>query len=407
MKPKSLHSEAPHGKTVPIKIHGEPQMAFVPGALSSLPAPDWGQLMPELGRANRAVGALRRLHDLLPDPDRFLAGCVRREALYSSQVEGTQSSLDELLLAEDEESKPGKNGIGSRADDRAETSNYVKALNLGIAHLRAQADNSLPLSLRLLRRLHEVLLQSGRGAQKGPGEFRRIQNWIGDDYMHIPPPPNEVENCMTELENFIVVLNNVHNTDNTAEIDPLIRAGMAHAQFETIHPFLDGNGRVGRLLIVLMLINEGVLDDPWLYFSLPIKKSRPLYYQRLQSTRTSGDWTGWLLYFLRMMTEAAEDAEKTAREVDALFRRDAAKITEAVGLQSPAPLAVHKALQALPISSIRRLQENTGFSAPAIKTALDRLIAIGIARPFDGRTWGRRFVYHAYMEILRRDSEPL
>ena len=392
----------PHGKQMPVTVRGKPCMAFVPGPLSSLPAPDWARLSLKLGQANRAVGALRGIRNLLPNPDPFLSGCVFREALYSSQVEGTQSSMDDLLLAEEDGREPAADGGSSLRDDRTETSNYVKALNHGIAHLRDELDGSLPLSLRLLRNLHGMLLESGRGAQKSPGEFRRIQNWVGSgsgDLSYIPPPPSAVEDCMTELESFIVAPD--------LEMDPLIRAGLAHAQFETIHPFLDGNGRIGRLLIVLMLINEQVLSDPWLYVSLPIKKTRQSYYEHLQSTHTCGDWTGWLLYFLQVITEAARDAEATAREAEALFHRDEQRIIGKVGVRSPATLAVHRALQLLPISSIRRLQETTGFSQPAIKTALDRLIEIGIVRPFDDRAWRQRFVYHDYMEILRRDGEPL
>lgn len=389
----------PHGETVPAMVNGERRMAFVPGPLSSLPAPDWRRLAPALGRASWAVGALRGIRNLLPNADYFLEGCVRREALYSSQVEGTQSSLDELLLDED-----GKNKSVDDArppdDDRVETSNYVAALNRGLAHLRGEAGGGLPLSLRLLRELHAMLLKSGRGAQKSPGEFRRSQNWIGD-YVHIPPPPPQAKQCMEELERFVAA------PDAGGAADPLIRAGMAHAQFETIHPFLDGNGRMGRLLVVLMLINEGAMDAPWLYVSLPIKKSRQNYYDRLQATRGSGDWTDWLLYFLRVVAEAAGDAEKTAREADNLFRDHHRRIAAAVGIQSPAPAKVHEALQRFPISSIRRLQEATGFSQPAVTSALEHLGKIGVVRPFDDRRWSKRFVYHEYMEILRRDGEPL
>ena len=205
---------------------------------------------------------------------------------------------------------------------------------------------------------------------------------------------------MAELETFIVQPDGALN-------DPLIRAGMAHAQFETIHPFLDGNGRIGRLLIVLMLINEGALDDPWLYVSLPIKKSRQEYHERLQSTRATGDWTAWLLYFLRVVAEAAGDAEKTAREANALFLRDREKIKNEIGAQSPAPTAVHQALQRFPIASMLQLAKQSGFSQPAVKSALDRLIQTGVVRPYDDRLWRKRFVYHEYMEILRRDGEPL
>lgn len=371
---------------------GERRMAYVPKPLSSLPPPDWGALVPVLGRANRAVGELKNIR--IPGSNYFLEGCVLREALYSSQVEGTQSSLDDLLLDKDGEQKSDDGKLPD--DDRVETSNYVAALQSGLDHLRGGVPDSLPLSLRLLRGLHAILLQSGRGMAKSPGEFRTGQNRVGG---HIPPPSDRVGECMGQLEKFIA------EPDGT--LDPLIRAGMAHAQFETIHPFWDGNGRMGRLLIVLMLVNEGALDAPLLYVSLPIKKSRQNYYDQLQSTRESGDWTGWLLYFLRVVAEAAENARETASEADALFRRDEESIAEKFGVQSPAVVAVHKALRLFPISSIPRLERETQFSQPAIKSALDRLGELKIVRPFDGRKWRKRFVYHAYMEILRRDGEPL
>ena len=383
-----------HGENVPAVVNGERRMAFVPGPLSSLPALDWERLAPALAAAGLAVGALRGIDKQIPNIARYLDGCVWREALFSSQIEGTQSSLDDLLLSEEREH--GKDGGSKPSDDDTETSNYVKALKRGLKHLRGELPGSLPLSLRLLCDLHRILLQSGRGAEMGPGEFRRSQNRVGE---HVPPPPNRVPECMGELENFIA-------NPGAGDV-PLIRAGLAHVQFETIHPFRDGNGRVGRLLIVLMLINEGVLNEPWLYVSLPIKKSRGEYYDRLDAVRKEGDWTGWLLYFLRVAAEAATAAEETAREVSGLFQRDAEMILDKAGARSPAPREVHQALQRFPISSIRRLEEKTGFSKPAVKSALDRLGELGIVRPFDGRRWGKRFVYHEYMEILRRDGEPL
>ena len=373
-------------------------MAFAPEPLSSLPAPDWGRLVPALGNASRAVGALRSIRNLLPNSDYFLEGCVKREALYSSQVEGTQSSLDDLLLDEDGQRKSADGG-NSPDDDRAETSNYVTALKSGLDHLRGGAPDSLPLSLRLLRNLHQTLLQSGRGSHKSPGEFRSGQNWIGN-YIHIPPPPHQAAQCMAELETFIVRPDGALN-------DPLIRAGMAHAQFETIHPFLDGNGRIGRLLIVLMLINEGALDDPWLYVSLPIKKSRQEYHERLQSTRATGDWTAWLLYFLRVVAEAAGDAEKTAREANALFLRDREKSKMKSARKAPRRPRSTRRCSAFPSPPCFSWQNSPGFPQPAVKSALDRLIQTGVVRPYDDRLWRKRFAYHEYMEILRRDGEPL
>ena len=386
-----------HGETVPVLINGERRLAFVPGPLSSLPhldSLDWGRLAPALAAASRAVGALQGVHNLLPSVSHFLDGCVWREALFSSQIEGTQSSLDDLLLSEE---RKGKGSGGPEpSDDAAETSNHVEALRRGLSHLRGEFPGALPMSLRLLLELHRILLRSGRGAGMAPGEFRRNQNWVGE---HVPPPPNRVPECMGALENFIAA--------PAPGMVPLVRAGLAHVQFETIHPFRDGNGRMGRLLIALMLINEGELDEPWLYVSLPIKQTRREYYDRLHAVRAEGDWTGWLLYFLRVVAAAAEDAARTAREAADLFRRDAGKIEGSVGVRSPAPFAVHEAMQRFPISLVSRLEKETGFSYPAVKNALNRLGELGIVRPFDGRSWGKRFVYHEYMEILRRDGEPL
>ena len=387
----------PHGEHSPTIVNGKKRQAFVPGPLSELPPLNLAALASQLGETNRAIGGLRGIGNFLPNTDHFLDGCVRREAVYSSQIEGTQSSLEDLLLDEG----GGSDGQRDRRppklnDDRAETSNYVKALNHGLKRLRAPEPEGLPLSLRLLRELHAILLQSGRGAEMGPGEFRQNQNWVGN---HIPPPPNRVAECMGELEKFVAA--------PTESMDPLIRAGLAHAQFETIHPFRDGNGRIGRLLVILMLVNEGALDEPWLYLSLPVKQTRGEYYARLDSTRASGDWTDWLLYFLRVIAEAAAAADQTARDAADLFRRDAKKMATRLGIQRPSLKAVHQVLQRFPISSITRLTRESNFSYPAVKTALDHLLDLGIVHLLDERKWGRRFVYREYMDLLQRDDAPL
>ena len=388
------------GNYVPsVTIHG-PCRAYVPHPLPPRASLDRARLEAALGRANRGLGALRGIRNLLSNPSHLLRGHVRREAVLSSQIEGTRSSLDDLMARD---SQPAPPASRPPDDDLVESSNYADALNHGLARMRAPEPGGLPLSMRLLREMHGILLQSGRGAARNPGEFRRTQNWVGgmppgdDDFF--PPPPDRLDECVAALEKFVAA------PDQRG--DPLIRAGLAHAQFETIHPFLDGNGRLGRLLIVLMLINEDALDDPWLYVSLPIKKTRDEYYRRLDAVRKNDDWTGWLLYFLSVVAEAADDVFSAAREAEDLFARDRAKI-ERSGRRAPATLAAHDALQRGYIVSAPGLAREIGCSQPTALAAINRLIALDIVRPMDeSRRRNRRFVYAAYREILIRDGEPL
>ena len=377
-------------------VHGRCR-AFVPHPLPPPPMLlDRARLEAALGRANRGLGALRGIRNFLSAPDDLLEAYVRREATLSSQIEGTRSSLDDLMAREAE------GGAAPPGDDLTESSNYVAALNHGVSRLRAAPPEGLPLCLRLLREMHGILLKSGRGAAQNPGEFRRSQNWVGGaapgngDFF--PPPPERLTECAGALEKFI--------TEPDGRWDPLIRAGLAHVQFETIHPFLDGNGRLGRLLIMLMIINDGALDDPWLYVSLPIKKTRGEYYRRLTAVRAEGDWAGWLLYFLGAVAEAAADVFATAREISDLFARDREKIEKA-GRRAPAVFAAHGALQRRYIVSVPGLVRMTRYSQPTAQAAINRLCKLGIAAPMDARRRNRLFVYGAYREILMRDGEPL
>jgi Fic family protein len=338
-----------------------------------------------LDRALVARGRLDSVTELLPDPALFLYAYVRKEAVLSSQIEGTQSSLSDLLLFEMEEAP------GAPLADVAEVSRYVSALEHGVARLRAD----FPLSNRLLREIHAELLARGRGSDKSPGEFRRTQNWIGGtrpgNAVYVPPPPERVESHMADLERFL------HG--EPVRLPLLLRTALAHVQFETIHPFLDGNGRVGRLLITLLLHHGGVLREPLLYLSLHFKKHRPLYYELLQRVRTEGDWEAWVAFFAEGVVETAAGAVATARRLVDVFRADREKI-QAHGRRGLSALQVHHALQRGPLSSVRRLAEATDLSIPTVTSALELLARLGLAREITGRRRNRIFSYGEYLRIL-------
>jgi len=314
---------------------------------------------------------------------------VRKEAVLSSQIEGTQSSLSDLLLFELDEAP------GVPLDDVVEVSNYVAALEHGLARLR----EGFPLSNRLIREIHGVLLSRGRGSGKDPGEFRRSQNWIGGsrpgDAVFVPPPHTAVPDCMGELERFL------HAGDDGLPV--LVRAGLAHVQFETIHPFLDGNGRVGRLLITFLLCEAGVLREPLLYLSLYFKEHRPAYYELLDRVRREGDWEAWLAFFLEGVEQVAAGAVSTAERLRAMFQVDRSRIEEA-GRRAGSALRVHEALKARPIQSLPAVRNATGLSFPAVSSAMNLLVDQGIARELTGKRRNRLFVYDRYLEILNEGT---
>jgi Fic family protein len=372
---------------------GESVQAFVPAPLP--PAPPVvleGSLQGLLEAAVLAVGRLDGASALLPDRSLFLYAYVRKEAVLSSQIEGTQSSLSDLLLFELDESP------GVPLDDVTEVSNYVAALDHGLKRLR----EGLPLSNRLIREIHAVLLSRGRGSGKGPGEFRRSQNWIGGsrpgDAVFVPPPHTAVEDCMAALERFL------HREDDGMPV--LVRAGLAHAQFETIHPFLDGNGRVGRLLITLLLCHAGVLREPLLYLSLHLRQHRSSYYRLLDEVRRDGNWEAWLGFFLEGVKQVAEGAVATSERMAAIFAADRARI-EAAGRRAGSGLRVHEALKNRPIGSMPRLRETTGLSFPTVSSAMDLLVELGIARELTGKRRNRLFVYDRYLAILNEGTEAI
>jgi Fic family protein len=381
------------GSYVTVSTTGVRARAFVPEPLPPLPpltidAP----LRLLLDRSLLALGRLDSIAVLLPNPDLFLYSYVRKEAVVSSQIEGTQSSLSDLLLFEIAAAP------GVPFDDVVEVSNYVAALEHGLARIKG----GFPLSNRLIREMHEVLMRRGRGSEKRPGEFRTIQNWLGGstpaDAIFVPPPAKRVPDCMAALERF------VHD-----EPDPtpaVIKAALAHVQFETIHPFLDGNGRLGRLLVPLILHVDGVLEQPLLYLSLYFKQRREEYYARLGRVRTDGDWEGWLMFFAAGVIEVAENAVATAKRLADLIERDRERV-RGVGRGAATALQVHEALQREPVTTIPRLVARTRLSVPGATAALERLVALDLAREVTGRQRNRVYSYVSYVSLFSEGTEPL
>ena len=339
-----------------------------------------------------ACGRLDGVSALLPDPELFLYAYVRREAVLSSQIEGTQSSLSDLLLFEMEEAP------GVPFDDVVEVSNYVAAMEHGLARLGDKVDG-LPLSNRLLREIHGKLLARGRGADKEPGEFRRSQNWIGGtrpgDAQYVPPPPQRVADCMAALERFL----------HDPEIPALIKAALAHVQFETIHPFLDGNGRTGRLLIGLILHQEGVLRQPLLYLSLYLKQHRAEYYRLLDAVRHDGDWKAWLCFVLEGVLQTAEGAVDTAHRLLALFADDEACIRE-TGRAAGSAQRAFAILRRRPLVTINGVAKDARMSFPAASRAIDTLVELQIVHELTGKQRNRVFVYDRYLAILSEGTQP-
>lgn len=375
---------------------GEIVRAFIPDPLPPLPPLLMdGARQSLLERATLALGRLDSVALLLPDPQLFLYAYVRREAVLSSQIEGTQSSLSDLLLFELDESP------GVPFDDVVEVSNYVAALDHGMARLR----EGFPLCNRLLRDMHAHLMARGRGSDKAPGEFRKTQNWIGGtrpgNARFVPPPPQDVEPCMAALERFI------HGETAGAEHLPvLLKAALAHVQFETIHPFLDGNGRLGRLLIALLLHAGGALKQPLLYLSLYLKQHRAVYYERLDGVRSQGDWEAWVDFFLEGVEQTAQGAVETARRLVDLFQQDTRHV-QRVGRGAANLLRVLEALRQRPLVSLSQIGQSVGISFPTASKAMLALVEMGIARELTGQRRNRVFVYDAYLNILNEGGEVL
>ena len=372
-------------------VAGETIRAFIPNPLPPEPAlalSDRRQRLPE--RATVALGRLDSVTLLLPDPNIFLYAYVRREAVLSSQIEGTQSSLEQLLLFEMEKAP------GVPIDDVREVSNYVAALDHGLKRLQ----EDFPLSNRLIREMHGILLSQGRGSNKSTGEFRRSQNWIGGtrpgNSHFVPPPPGHVEACMAQLERFL------HDSGNP--YPTLIKAALAHVQFETIHPFLDGNGRIGRLLIAFILHHDKLLSQPLLYLSLYFKQHRSEYYHLLDLVRTEGDWEAWLDYFLEGVEQIATNAVETAKRLLSLFQQDEQKI-QTLGRSASTTMRVFRVLCEHPLATLNRICESTGLSFPAGSKGMQQLEQLNIAREITGQHRNRVFAYHQYLSILNEGTE--
>ena len=361
--------------------------AFIPPPLNPMPDLQFsGRAQSRLDATLLALGRLDGAVAAMPDINLLTYTFVRKEAVLSSQIEGTQSTLDDLLRHEVE-------GASIPNEDVREVSRYVDAMDHG---LKRMADG-FPLSNRLLTEMHAHLLTDGRGAQKQPGEFRRSQNWIGGtrpgNASFVPPPPHVLNDCLGDLERFL-----------DESINPVIKTALAHLQFETIHPFLDGNGRIGRLLITLVLCNDRVIRRPLLYPSLYFKQHREDYYNELNAVRASGDYEGWIDFFSEGLRHSADVAIETGRRVTEVFRED----RQALGGQgrlAPTLLAVQEALQAKPIATIAALTQSTNLAIPTVTTALRELMARDIVKETTGKSRGRVFAYKRYLDALAADED--
>ena len=379
------------GRYVTISTVGEKAQAFLPAPLPPRPPIDWTpELRSKFDQALLALGRLDSVSTLLPDTSLFLYMYVRKEAVLSSMIEGTQSSLSDLLLFELDQEP------GVPLDDVREVSNYVAALYHGLRLL----EEGLPLSLRLFREIHGALLTKGRGSNQTPGEFRRSQNWIGGtrpgNAAFVPPPAEEVLECMSKLELFL------HDQPESTPV--LLKAALAHVQFETIHPFLDGNGRLGRLLITLLLCEQKVLREPMLYLSLYFKTHRQYYYELLNNVRLTGDWEAWLDFFAEAVIVTATQAVETAQQLLDLSNQDRDKIS-GLGRAAASTLQVHRALMEHPIATSGSLVEKTGITPATLNKALGHLEQLSIVKELTAQKRNRLFSYAGYIEIMSRGTE--
>lgn len=378
------------GKYITTTIVCEKVKAFVPAPLPPRPGIEWTpQLHLKFDQAMVELGRLNGVLDLLPNTSLFLYTYIRKEAVLSSMIEGTQSSLSDLLMFELEQLP------GVPLNDEQEVSNYVAALNHGIERLR----EGMPISLRLLREIHDVLLRKGRGSLQMPGEFRRSQNWIGGtrpgNASFVPPPPEQVIECMGQLELFL------HDQPEATPV--LLKAALVHLQFETIHPFLDGNGRLGRLLITLLLFDQGVLSEPMLYLSLYFKTHRQRYYELLNEVRLSGDWEAWLEFFADAVAYTAKEAVETAQKLLMRAEQDREGIA-ALGRQADSLLQVYQALMEHPVATSNLIVAKTGLTPATVNRCLVRLEQQGIVQALTDQKRNRLFGHMPYLEILNDDD---
>lgn len=379
------------GRYLQVATAGESFKAFVPAPLPPAPPIHWSTaLHARFDAALLALGRLDAVTDQLPNASLVLYSFVRKEAVLSSMIEGTQSSLADLMLYELDEQP------GVPVNDAREVSRYVAALEHGLKRLR----NDFPLSLRLICEMHKVLLGGGRGSKLTPGEFRRSQVWIGGtrpgNAVFVPPPANELQNCLKHFELFL--------HDKPEATPSLVKAALGHVQFETIHPFLDGNGRVGRLLIALQLASDGLLREPLLYISLYFKEHRQAYYELLNRVREKGDWEAWLDFFADAVAVSAKQAASSAKRLLDLSAKDAERI-EKLGRAAESALKVHRSLQRQPIATPASLAKSTKLTPATVNKTLAHLERIGVVAELTNRQRGRVFNYSKYTDILNEGME--
>lgn len=363
--------------------------SFIPNPLPPVPSLRYDdELNSLIEKAMAALGRLDGISSILPNPDLFLYMFVRKEAVLSSQIEGTQSSLTDLI--EFENLKRTRSSI----DDVKEVSNYVKAMDYGVKRIK-----SLPISSRLLGEIHKILVKSTRGGQKSPGDFRKSQNWIGGskpaNARFVPPPHQEVLNCMSDLEKFL------NDPNNTMPI--IIKSGLAHVQFETIHPFLDGNGRIGRILITLILLSEKILEKPLLYLSLFFKEHRDEYYDYLSKVRTDGDWEGWIKFYLSGVYEVSREAAKAVKSILNLQAKHSTLLVN-LGKASDSALKLLDLLYKNPIQTVGSVSNSLKLSAPSSRKAINNLVSLGILKEITGKKRDREYWYKEYLSILIEDQ---
>jgi Fic family protein len=384
-----MNNKARLGTYISNNIGGEKHQSFVPPKLPPEPPLNLEKLYSNLDKATKALGQLDNITEFVPNIELFIYMYTRKEALLSSQIEGTQSSFSDLLLYENKEQP------GVPIYDVEEVSNYVAAINYGLKKLKS----GFPLSLRLIKQMHAVLLRGGRGSNKEPGNFRRSQNWIGGtrpgNARFVPTPPEKLMDCLGEFERFIY--------DDKYKLPVLVKTGLLHVQFETIHPFLDGNGRLGRLLITLLLCENGTLKSPALYLSLYFKKHRELYYDHLQSVRTKGAWEEWLNFFLEGVTETAEQATKTTLRMISLFNKDEEKIKK-LGRAKDSALKVFEHFKSRPLNSVPSITKRLKITAPTARASVNHLVKLGVLKEITGKQRDKMFSYKAYMDILNEGT---
>ena len=366
--------------------------AFIPNPLPPLPAIDLtGNLQALLSQADHALALLEGAALLLPNPELFVFMYIRKEAVLSSQIEGTQSSLQDVLAAEAKLFDP------NAPSDVGEVVNYVRAMQHGIARL-----DQLPISVRLIQEIHAELMQGVRGGNLTPGELRRSQNWIGPagcgirNASFVPPPPHEMLQAMSELELFL---------NSPSSLPLLVQIAIAHVQFETIHPFLDGNGRVGRLLITFLLMNRGLLTQPVLYLSHHFKRHRSAYYEHLQTVRTRGDWEGWVEFFLQGVIDVSREAALTAKAILAMREEYRSKIADTMGRGAGSAHRVMEKLFDQPIVAVATVREWLDITPAGAHSVVNRLVEIGLLTEITGYARNRRFRFDPYLRLFEDGGE--